>query len=177
MNGSDITLTIGIFVVFVSLFSGVALAQGINHVKDNWPEYKCHPSIIPTAFIFGHDTQKNFIECISSMGNMNFDLLTGPFKHLTSGMSSSMGGITDNLNSGMDMFSSMRGMFGNGLGGIFGMFNNVVVVLQQLAGAMTAIIYSIFGIIITIFRMLQGVQVTMEGVWKGTPGKIIRGLA
>jgi len=177
MNGSDITLTIGIFVIFVYLFAGIALSQGINHIKQNWPEYKCQPTIIPTASLFGHDTQKNFIECISSMGSLNFDLLTGPLQNLTSGMSSGMGGIASSMNSQRSMFGSMRGMFGGGMGGIFGMFNNIIVVLQQLAGTMTAVIYSIFGIIVTVFRMLQGIQVSLEGIWKGTPGDIIRTLA
>lgn len=177
MNASDITLTIGIFVVFVYLFAGIVMAQGINHIKQNWNEYKCHPAVIPTASIFGHDVQQNFVECITSMGNLNFNLLTGPFNHLVSGMSSGMSGFADTLNSTRGMFASVRGMFGGGIGGIFGMINNILVVLQQLAGTMTAVIYSIFGIISVIFRLLEGVQASMEGVWKGTPGHIVRMLA
>lgn len=177
MNGSDITLTIGILVIFVYLFAGIVLAQGINHIKQNWAEYKCHPSIIPTASLFGHDVEKNFVECITSMGSLNFDLLTQPFQHLASGMSSGMGGISGDINSGRGMLSSMRSMFGGGLGGMFGIFTNVILVMQQLAATMSTVMYSIFGIIATIGRMVQGLQATMHGIWKGEPGAIIRMLA
>ena len=177
MNGSDITLTIGILVIFVYLFAGIVLAQGINHIKKNWSEYKCHPSIIPTASLFGHNVEENFIECITSMGSLNFDLLSQPFQHLSSGMSSGMGGISGDINSSRGALSHMQGMFGSGMGGMFGIFTNIIIVVKQLAATMGTIVYSIFAIVATIGRMIQGLQSTMHGIWKGKPGGVVRTLA
>ena len=58
-----------------------------------------------------------------------------------------------------------------------GIFTNVNLVMQQLAATMSTVMYSIFGIIATIGRMVQGLQSTMHGIWKGEPGHIIRLLA
>ena len=36
------------------------LAVGIKNIQDNWPEYRCNPSIMPFAGTFGHDVMDNF---------------------------------------------------------------------------------------------------------------------
>ena len=141
MDTSDITLTVGIFIVFFFLFSVNVLTNGVNNIKQNWPKYRCHPAVLPTASIFGHDTEENFAYCISNMGSNVFASKSSSMTNMGGSLTSSLGGLGDSTNSMRGMMSSMRGSFGGGMGGIFGMLANVVVVVQRIAGMIMAIVY------------------------------------
>lgn len=53
-----------IVLVFSLLQFFLAIGSGIANIKKNWDDYKCNPSIMPFAAVFGKNTQENFNECI-----------------------------------------------------------------------------------------------------------------
>ena len=47
MKGSDIILTLFIILIFVALFMFNIFVTGMKDIKENWPEYRCNPTIMP----------------------------------------------------------------------------------------------------------------------------------
>ena len=36
-------------------------------IKKEWPNYRCNPTVMPFANVFGHDTMKNFTYCVQNL--------------------------------------------------------------------------------------------------------------
>ena len=67
MRSSDISLTITILLIFAGMYLYNILAVGIKNIQGNWPEYRCNPSVMPFAGMFGHEVGSNFTYCIQNM--------------------------------------------------------------------------------------------------------------
>ena len=63
MKTSDITLSIFIILIFIFLYVFNILSVGIQKIKDDWPQYRCNPMVMPFASVFGYDTVSNFSFC------------------------------------------------------------------------------------------------------------------
>ena len=59
-------------------------AVGIKKIKDNWGEYKCKPAVMPFTSFFGHNTSKNFEECIKDMQTDYMGVLMQPINYTLS---------------------------------------------------------------------------------------------
>ena len=66
MGFGDLGSAIFIIIIFIILVILSSISSGISKVKNNWDDYKCKPGIIPIAFVFGHDVNKTFNECIKN---------------------------------------------------------------------------------------------------------------
>ena len=60
----DLGNAVLIILVFSLLQLFLAVGSGIANIRQNWDMYKCNPSIMPFASVFGKNTQENFNECI-----------------------------------------------------------------------------------------------------------------
>ena len=40
-------------------------SSNVGDIKNNWPQYRCNPLVMPFAGYFGHDPAENFNECIN----------------------------------------------------------------------------------------------------------------
>ena len=60
----DLGSAVVIIFIFSILHGVLAISIGISNIKNNWEHYKCNPSVMPFARLFGHDTGENFNECI-----------------------------------------------------------------------------------------------------------------
>lgn len=67
MKTSDITLSIFIILIFIVLYVFNVLSVGIQKIKDDWPQYRCNPIVMPFASVFGYDPMSNFSFCIQNM--------------------------------------------------------------------------------------------------------------
>lgn len=71
MGFGDLGNLILIVFIFTLLQLFLSLNIGISEIRNNWHKYKCNPGIMPFAHVFGHDTGKNFNECIK-LSQANF---------------------------------------------------------------------------------------------------------
>jgi len=55
-----------IIFIFVLLHMFLSLSIGISNIRNNWPQHKCNPAVMPFAFIFGHDAISNFDQCVKT---------------------------------------------------------------------------------------------------------------
>ena len=87
----------------------------IEDVKKNWPKYRCQPSIMPFAFLYGHDTGENFQYCMGNMFQGSAMEVAGPF----AGM---IGSFAKTVSSSMNATNSLRqsvATMGGGINVIF----------------------------------------------------------
>ena len=174
MNSADFSMIIGIFVIFFVLFTSTILFENVQKIKNNWPMYRCHPGIMPFASQFGHNTSENLGYCIQNIQSASVQRALLPLQHMASTTTDSLGSLGDSMQSSRNMTSFSRSIFGFMGTGIFGMFGNVLVVMQELANVVTAIVGSIMGIMYTLIHIMKGTELTMAALWNGAPGKLLK---
>ena len=105
-----LTIIVVVVIGVISYFS-----NSIKEIKANWPKYRCQPSIMPFAAIYGHDTGDNFKYCMGNIFKGSAMDVAGPF----AGILSSFGGI---VGSSMNSINSLRqsvSTMGGGINVIF----------------------------------------------------------
>ena len=102
------------------------LAVGIKKVQDNWPEYRCNPTIMPFAGTFGHNVMDNFTYCIQSMQTDFMGVFTQPIDYLLSVTSSISGGLTESIQAFRGVINVFRNFVASILQSIFGVFLNIL---------------------------------------------------
>ena len=130
MRSSDITLTIVIILIFVAMYFYNILAVGIKNIQDNWPEYRCNPSIMPFAGMFGHDAGSNFTFCIQNMQTDFMGYLLQPLTYLTSVQNISMGNLMGSIQDIRGFINVFRNFITSIVQSIFGVFLNILIQLQ-----------------------------------------------
>ena len=174
MGLGDLGSAVIIIILFVLLNIFVSLSTGITEIKNNWDKYKCNPGIIPIAFIFGHDVNETFNECVKS--------------NQTDFMSSFMEPIYGSLNyyaeSGAkftQIFEDLK-LFSNTQDETTGDFADLVTnklynITTELNNIFIGIsdTFSKLGSAVTvIYYLVQSVIGAIEGAWDGLPGTFIR---
>ncbi len=60
MDAYDLISAISIILIFIALYFLAVLGIGMKKIEDNWPKYRCNPSVMPFAGLFNHDVMQNF---------------------------------------------------------------------------------------------------------------------
>jgi predicted PurR-regulated permease PerM len=174
MRTSDITLSIFIILIFAGMYFYNILAVGIKNIQDNWPQYRCNPSVMPFAGTFGHDVMENFTFCIQNMQMDFMGHLLQPLNYLTS----IIGNVSENLMDSIQDIRSFTNVFRNFIStiiqSIFGVFLNILTQFQFILIKMNDLLSKIVGIMASIMFILQGSALTMQSSWNGPPGQMIR---
>jgi hypothetical protein len=72
------TLLIGGFVFLL-------VSSNTKEIIDNWPKYRCSPTVIPLAGLYGFDAAENFNYCTKAIFDGQAEKLLGPFGAILSG--------------------------------------------------------------------------------------------
>ena len=131
MNTADITLTIFILWMFGSLHAFSQLMMQVNKIKDNWTDYRCKPTIMPFANVFGHDTMDNFRWCIQHIGSM---FAGGSLDTITTGMgsvSTSLGNAGTGFGTIASSISGMKDNNKSNTTSTFSIFGNITVAVKR----------------------------------------------
>jgi hypothetical protein len=174
MRSSDITLTIFIILIFVAMYFYNILAVGIKNIQDNWPEYRCNPSIMPFAGTFGHDVMDNFTFCIQTMQGDFMGYLLQPLNYLTSVIGSVSGDLMEAIQDIRSFFNTFRNFISSIVQSIFGVFLNILTQFQFILIKMKDMMAKIVGIMASMMFILQGGVMTMNATWNGPPGQMVR---
>ncbi len=188
MKTSSITQAVLVILVFLGVMAANTAYASIDRIKNNWPEYRCHPSVMPFAATFGHDPTDNFSDCLSGMMTEGGSQLMGPFSQnlsvFTGGPSGGSGPSTGGLGGSLTgSVGASRGMFANvrsNLGGItqsiYGVFLNLIIEVQKLFINLKDLISKLLGAVATIVHFVETATYGLRAVWAGPPGGLIRGL-
>ena len=174
MRTSDITLSIFIILIFVAMYFYNILAVGIKKIQDNWPEYRCNPTIMPFAGTFGRDVMDNFTFCIQNMQGDFMGYLLQPLNYLTSVIGSVSGDLTAAIQDIRSFTNVFRNLISSIVQSIFGVFLNILTQFQFILIKMKDMLAKIVGIMASMMFILQGSVMTMHSTWNGPPGQMVR---
>lgn len=167
MKFGDIILSLLIIFIFLMCSLVSYLSKGFKNIQNNWPEYRCNPIIMPFAGYFGHDTEKNFSQCIGQLNKSTVAFLTADLHAGHSMLNSGLAHASD----GMNGLKSFQGGFRPAIGGqftnVFGVFQNVLVEFQKFVIGFKDMIMKILGIVATILYMLSGQNMLGNSIVKG----------
>jgi hypothetical protein len=176
MKSSDIAFTILIIAIFLGLYIANVLAIGMKKVKDNWPLYRCSPSVMPFASLFGHDVGDNFMQCIQATQSGYMDYLMMPLNHVIKLVGSVATKIVKDTESIRSFIGGLRdkimGVFKN----IFGIFSNIIIGFQRIIIAMRDLVNKLAGIFATLMFVMSSALMVMKSLWGGIFGQMVRSL-
>tara|TARA_B100002051_G_scaffold254231_1_gene268817 strand:+ start:1591 stop:2562 length:972 start_codon:yes stop_codon:yes gene_type:complete len=188
MKASYITQAVLVILVFVGVLMANMASAGVDRIKNNWPEYRCNPAVMPFAATFGHDPVTNFSECISGMMSSAGSLLTAPFSQNLSvftgapsfGSSAPTGGLggslTGSVGASRGMFANVRANLATITQSVFGIFLNLMIEVQKLFINLKDLISKLLGAIATVVYFVETATKGLSAVWEGPPGGLMRGL-
>jgi hypothetical protein len=174
MRTSDISMVIFILLTFISLFAFNILSVGIANIRDNWPLYRCNPMIMPFASVFGKDPGENFSYCIRTMQSDYMGFLLQPINYNLALLGDIGGGLGDAVNSAREMFGNLRSSITDIIENVFGVFLNMVVEMQRLTINVKDMFGKMLGIMATMVHTLSGSVMTMQSMWGGPPGQLMK---
>lgn len=176
MNAYDIFGTLFIFLIFAILFAYNILSVGIKKIEENWPTYRCNPIVMPFAGMFGQNATQNFTYCIQTMQGNYMDYLMQPFNY-NLGIVGELGTtLTTSLNSVRAFISNIRDFITNIVHNVFGVFLNILIEFQRITIAIKDMASKLVGVLAALMYTLDGSVLTMQSVWNGAPGQMVRAL-
>jgi hypothetical protein len=176
MKTSDITLSIFIILIFIVLYVFNVLSVGIQKIKDDWPQYRCNPIVMPFASVFGYDPLSNFSFCIQNMMSSYMGYLMQPIKYSFSVLGNISKDVNDALTGVRAFFNNIRNFITNIIQTVFGVFLNILIEFQRVTINIKDIFAKLIGILATLMYTLEGTVDTMESAWNGPPGELVRAL-
>lgn len=93
---------IGFLIIITLLLGGLVLlltSSNTKEIAENWPKYRCSPTVMPFASLYGHDTAENFQFCLkNSFGDMAASAM-GPFGQVLATFAGTLTVLIQNANS------------------------------------------------------------------------------
>ena len=106
-----------LFVIII----GVMSAKGsIDEIGKNWDKYRCMPTVMPFASLYGHDTGENFSWCMNNLFGSYTGEVTSPFTTVLYGFSE----VLQTLLQSMDSLRTSASTMGGGINVIFQEFTD-----------------------------------------------------
>ena len=177
MRISDIIKALFIFVAFSGINVVSILIGEYKKVKEDWPNYKCNPSVMPFASFFGQDTMSNFTACMGDM-NMGFmGFFLAPIYEILNIVATLGNSISGSMNGIRGMMSFMRfGMFGI-FGDLLGMMVNLITKFQLMIINIKGLVMKVLGLTFIISHKMETIIMSGSSIWKSEPGAVLRGLS
>ena len=108
MDAYDLISAIIIILVFVGLYFASVLGIGLKQIENDWPKYRCNPSIMPFAGLFNHDVMQNFSFCIQNMQISSMGTFLEPVNYALSFSGEVTGVISEAVNAVRAFFNNIR---------------------------------------------------------------------
>ena len=176
MKSSDLTSSILIVLIFISLYLFNFLVIGIQQIKDNWPMYRCNPMVMPFANIFGYDAEENFAYCIKTSQSSFMGSFMKPLSANIDAIGSVATELTSNIADARSFLGDFRGSVGSIFGNVFGAFFSIIVEVQKILVNMKHMMGKLLATMVTMLHLISGSIMTMESAWNGLPGGLVRAL-
>ena len=156
MRTSDITLTFIILIIFILLYIFNVLSVGIKKIKEDWPQYRCNPTVMPFASIFGYDPISNFTYCIQNMQTNYMGYLMQPLNYNFSVLGEVTSTMTTAINDVRAFINNLRNFISDIVQQIFGVFLNILIEFQRLTINIKDLFGKLIGIMGTLMYTLSG---------------------
>ena len=159
-----VNLALAVFVAGVFYFSR------LQEIKANWPLYRCNPMYMPLA----DDINSNFVYCIQNMQTSFMGYLLEPLNFLTGSISGVLSSFLKEINMVRAMFDKIRTFISNIIQSVFGIFLNLIIEFQKIIIGMKDLMGKTIGIMVTMMYVMDGSVKTMNSMWNGPTGQMVR---
>ena len=176
MRTNDVTLSIMIICIFIILYIFNIIIINIKRIKDNWETYRCQPLVMPFAWIFGHDTAKNFTGCIQKIQGGVISGMLDPMRANMGSLSENTSSVSSDMNVFRISLTDIRDNINNSMTDVASMFFNGVIELSRTFLTLQDTVAKLSGTMITVVHLMDGSRMTLESTWRGFPGQLVRAL-
>ena len=176
MRTNDVTLSIMIICIFIILYIFNIIIINIKRIKDNWETYRCQPLVMPFAWIFGHDTAKNFTGCIQKIQGGVISGMLDPMRANMGSLSENTSSVSSDMNVFRISLTDIRDNINNSMTDVASMFFNGVIELSRTFLTLQDTVAKLSGTMITVVHLMDGSRMTLESTWRGIPGQLVRAL-
>ena len=159
-------------IAFAIYIAGVFYYSQLAEIKANWPLYRCNPMYMPLA----DNIEENFIYCIQSMQTNFMGYLLEPLTYITNAIGKMQFGFLDDINNIRAMFNKVRTFFSSIIQSVFGIFLNLIIEFQRIIIGIKDLIGKTIGIMVSLMYVMDGSIKTMNSVWNGPPGQMVKAL-
>jgi len=141
-------------------------------IKKNWNEYRCNPLFMP----FADNIEENFTYCVQNMQMNYMSYILQPLNYISSTLVDIGNNFNVDINGIRNMISVIRDFVSNIIESIFGVFMNLIVEMQKMTISIKDLVGKIIGVITVLLYVLSGSLQTMESLWNGPPGQMVKAL-
>lgn len=174
MTFSDWSRFILVLLIFVFLHCFIILAIQIDNIKNNWPQWKCHPMVMPFARVFGHDEYDNFTQCISTIQSDYMGFLLQPINFDLSMITDLASTFTDGLAGGFELITNIQDLLNMIFKVIYTAFFSIIVEFQKMIINIKDTFGKVTAVVSMFHKMLGGLSDLMESINNGLPGQVLR---
>lgn len=174
MRALDIFLSLFIFFLFIAIYVFNTLSVGMNTIRNNWPKYRCNPSIMPFASYFGHEPVSNFTYCIQNMQTSYMGYLLEPTHYVVSILQSTLSQLLNDINWIRIKIDSLTGNITNIFSSIFGIFINTIIEFQKIIIKLKDTFAKIIGVMASLVYIMDGGMQTGTSAMAGPIGSTLR---
>jgi hypothetical protein len=144
-------------IMFIVQLSLMVILGNIKKIKDNWPIYRCNPLFMGLS----DNITEDFTYCVQNMQTDYFSVLIQPMNVIVGGLSSLGTTLNSNIAGISSTISDLRFNITDLFGGVFGMFENIVIIAEKLGFSLIDIIKRI---IASLLVATYGTMTAMDGV-------------
>lgn len=88
-----------ITVLLIGGFVFLIVQDNTKEIAENWPKYRCSPTVMPFAALYGHNTAENFNFCLGNIFQVQAGALMAPFTGILGTIVKSIGTFIASINS------------------------------------------------------------------------------
>lgn len=174
--GGSLVMTVIIILVFFVLISYFYIKTKMDTIKQNWPEERCKPSVIPFAGLINAPadqsaadyTTQNFNDCMNTTLEGVADTAMQPIYYSVDLVNQFMSGLTDAINALRSMFDNLRNSitaFGQEVNSrilniimpIIFIFSKMIDGFQKVNGVMGTAVFGLMGAYDSMVSLFQSV--------------------
>ena len=163
MQAGDIILSL----VIISIFSSLVVFNIVNiemkKIKENWPEYRCNPIVMPLAGQLGPEgtnTGKNFSFCIQNMQSGLMGFFMQPLHMIVTLVAEALEGILNGITEISGFFSFFRTSLQTIVGSIYGIFFNATLQIIRVILMMKDVLHRLVATFFAIGYIIQTITYT-----------------
>lgn len=176
MKFSDMIKSILIILVFVLLYFSAILIVGLKKMKEDWPKYRCSPTMMPFASYLGYDTMANFTHCVGNIQKDMMGFFLQPIQYVLGMVAGMSAWILERIQFIRLFIDKLRGFIKVILGDVYGMLVNVLIQFQKLITKTKDTIMKLIGIVVTLVYLIMSAVKTGQSINAGAIGQTLRTL-
>jgi hypothetical protein len=158
---------------FIAQIVAMYFYSSLSDIKSNWPKYRCNPIFMPLS----DNIEQDFVYCVQNMQTNFMGYLLEPLTYITSNLTSLGSGFTDSLNFIRVMISNIRTFLLTIAESIMSVFLNLIIEFQKITIGIRDLVNKLIGVMVVLMYVMDGSIKTMQSVWNGPPGQMVKSLA